>query len=229
MTSEKPLILYTGRTPNGFKVSVFLEELKAAYGESAPDYEATPIDIRTNVQKEPWFIAINPNGRIPALVDRSRGGFKVFESAAILLYLAQHYDKEHKLSFDPVAEPNDYSEALQWIFFAHGGVGPMQGQANHFFKFAPEKIPYGIMRYQDETKRLYGVLEIRLKDRDYLAGPGRGRFSLADANVWPWVNIYHYAGVADNLDEWPNVKAWVEKIKLRPGVQAGISVPPEAK
>ncbi|THH06807.1 hypothetical protein EW146_g9500 [Bondarzewia mesenterica] len=246
---EKPLTLYTGNTPNGYKVSVFLEELKLAYG--GPDYDLFStsihdlltyhetrisatccsvfrIDIWTNIQKEPWFIKLNPNGRIPTLTDRSRGNFNVFETAAILLYLEQHYDKERRFSFDPVKEANDYSEMLQWIFFVHGGVGPMQGQAHFFTHYAAEDIPYAKQRYVNEAKRLYGVLEIRLKDRDYLAGPGRGKYSLADMNAWPWVRLHDYA-VSQTLDEWPHVKAWVEKIVARPGAQAGILVPPERR
>ncbi|KAI0036104.1 glutathione S-transferase-like protein [Vararia minispora EC-137] len=225
MASEKSLVLYTGSTPNGYKASIVLEELKAVYG--GPDYDYQPLDLSKNTQKEPWYIAINPNGRIPALVDRSRGNFKVFESAAIELYLTQHYDKEFKLSFDPVNEPDDYSEMLQWIFFAHGGIGPMQGQAGHFNRAAPEKIPYAIERYSNEAKRLYGVLEIRLRDRDYLAGPGRGKYSLADLNAWPWARIGKWTGLGETLDEWPNVKAWFDRIAERPAVKAGVNVPPE--
>ncbi|KZV63636.1 glutathione S-transferase-like protein [Peniophora sp. CONT] len=226
MSSEKPFLLYTGRTANGFKVSICVEELKAAYGAMGPDVEIYPIDIGTNIQKEPWFIDINPNGRIPALIDRSRNDFKVFESASILLYLTHHFDKEKKFTFDPISEADDYSEMLQWVFFAHGGVGPMMGQAIHFYKFAPEKIPYGIKRYQDETKRLLGVLEIRLKDREYLAGPGKGKYSIADFNVWPWASNHAFVGVED-VDDLPNFKAWVERIRARPAVGAGLNSPPE--
>ncbi|KAJ3485037.1 hypothetical protein NLI96_g5227 [Meripilus lineatus] len=214
--STKPLLLYNWGTPNGRKVTIFLEELKAAYGV---EYEVEKIDISKNIQKEPWFIALNPNGRIPVLKDRSRNDFVVFETAAILLYLQQHYDKENKFGFDIASEADDYSVQLQWIFFAHGGVGPMQGQANHFNKFAPEKLPYAIKRYLDETKRLYGVLEIRLSDRDWLAGPGRGKYSIADINVFPWVRIHGFTGV-ESLDEFPNLKAWVARIDERPAVQA---------
>ncbi|KAI0055858.1 glutathione S-transferase-like protein [Artomyces pyxidatus] len=224
MSSAKPLVLYTGRTPNGFKVSTFLEELKLAYG--GPDYEVFPIDISTNVQKEPWFIALNPNGRIPTLTDRSRDNFNVFETAAILLYLQKYFDKNNIFAFDQDKEANDYSEMLQWIFFAHGGVGPMQGQANHF-TFVKDDIPYAKNRYVEETKRLYGVMEIRLSaGRDYLAGPGRGKLSLADLNVYPWVRIHHFS-VCKTLDEWPNLKAWTERLAARPGVQAGLEVPPD--
>ncbi|KAH7922043.1 glutathione S-transferase [Leucogyrophana mollusca] len=221
--SSKPFLLYTAGTPNGRKVSVFLEELKAIYG-SAVDYDVEKIDISKNTQKEPWFIKLNPNGRIPVLVDRSRNNFAVFETAAILLYLEQHYDKEQKFAFDPAKQPNDYSEMLQWIFFAHGGVGPMQGQSNHFRRAAPEDIPYAKKRYLDETKRLYNVMEIRLADRDYLAGPGRGTYSIADINVFPWVRGHTFAGI-ETLDEWPNFKAWFDRIEARQGVQAGVAVP----
>ncbi|KZP00440.1 thioredoxin-like protein [Calocera viscosa TUFC12733] len=183
---SKPFTLWTAATPNGYKVSVYLEELKAAYGADKIDYDVKSLAFSKNEQKEEWFIKINPNGRIPAFTDHKRNDFNVFESAAILLYLAQHYDTEHKFSFDPVKDSDNYSESLQWIFFTHGGIGPMQGQANHFSRYAPEKIPYGITRYVNETKRLYGVLEIRLSEkggRDYLAGDGRGKYSIAGA---PW-------------------------------------------
>ncbi|KZV77811.1 glutathione S-transferase, partial [Exidia glandulosa HHB12029] len=122
--------------------------------------------------------------------------------------------------------PEAWSEIQQWIFFAHGGVGPMQGQANHFRNYAPEKIEYGITRYLNEAKRLYSVLESRLEGREYLAGPGKGKYTIADINVWPWyaVHVASYAGI-DSYDEWPNLKAWVERVKARPAVQAGIAVP----
>ncbi|KAF5369822.1 hypothetical protein D9758_001116 [Tetrapyrgos nigripes] len=220
---SKPFTLYTARTPNGHKVSCFLEELKTVYPNI--DYDVEKIDISKNIQKEPWFIKLNPNGRIPVLVDRTRNNFAVFETAAILLYLQQHYDKDNKFGWDPVKNPDEYSEALQWIFFAHGGVGPMQGQLNHFNKFAPEDIPYAKKRYLDETKRLYGVLEIRLsQDRDWLVGLGRGTYSVADVNVLPWVNLHAFSGV-ETLDEWPNVKKWLETAKARPGFSAGLEVP----
>ncbi|KAH9921279.1 glutathione S-transferase C-terminal-like protein [Amylocystis lapponica] len=221
-TSTQPLTLYTGATPNGHKVSIFLEELKATYG--APDYNVFKIDISTNVQKEPWFIKLNPNGRIPVLVDHSRNDFVVFETAAILLYLQQHYDKDGKFGFDKDKDADNYSELLQWIFFAHGGVGPMQGQSNHFNKYAPEDIPYAKKRYLEETKRLYGVLEIRLTDRDWLAGPGRGVYSIADINVLAWIRFHKFAGI-ETVDQWPRLKVWLESALARPGFQAGIAVP----
>ncbi|EIW80938.1 glutathione S-transferase [Coniophora puteana RWD-64-598 SS2] len=221
--SSKPLLLYTAPTPNGKKVSVYLEELKAIYGDKVA-YDVQKIDISKNTQKEPWFIKLNPNGRIPVLVDRARGDFPVFETAAILLYLAQHYDTEKKFVFDAATQPNDWSEMLQWMFFAHGGVGPMQGQANHFNRFAPEDIPYAKKRYIDETKRLYKVMDIRLEGRDYLAGPGRGQCTIADFNVFPWTKSYSFAGI-ESIDEFPNFKKWFDRMDAREGVKAGLAVP----
>lgn len=228
--AKAPFILYTEGTPNGKKISVYLEELKSIYGDKVA-YDVEHIALRTGKQKEPWFIdTLNPNGKIPVLVDRNRPsttgaeGFAVFETAAILLYLSQHYDPEHKLWFDVAKQPEDYSEMLQWIFFAHGGVGPMQGQSNHFNKYAPEDIPYAKKRYLEETKRLYGVLEIRLRNRDWLAGPGTGVYSIADINVFPWIRGHKFAGI-ESIDEFPRLKAWFDRIEARPTVQAGLAVP----
>jgi len=218
---SNPILLHTASTPNGYKVSILLEELKAAYGLQ---YDVHTLSFKDNEQKSPEFLKINPNGRIPAITDRSRNNFNVFESAAILLYLADHYDKERKFSFHPIDQADLYSEQLQWIFFAHGGVGPMQGQANHFFRYAPEKIPYGITRYINETKRLYSVLDTQLEGRDWLVGEGKGVYSLADINVYPWVRGWAWSGI-DSIDEFPNVKAWLDRTLARPGVQAGVQVP----
>lgn len=219
--STKPLHLYTLATPNGVAVSTYLDELKTKY--PGFDYDYTTINISTNVQKEPWFIKLNPNGRIPTLVDHSRGDFAVFETSAILLYLAQHYDKDYAYWFNPTADPNNYSEMLQWLFFAHGGLGPMQGQNHHFNVYAKEKLPYAQQRYLDETKRLYGVLEIRLKNRDYLAGDGKGKYSLADIKAFPWVKIHAHAQIP-TLDEFPGVKAWVERCVEREASKSGALV-----
>lgn len=217
------LHLLAAPTPNGRKAFVFFEELKSAYGV---DYNYQKIDFGKNEQKEPWFIDINPNGRIPALVDHSNDDFKVFESGAILLYLAQKIDTERKFSFEPGSK--EESECLQWIFFAHGGIGPMQGQLGHFNRWAPEKIPYAIKRYLDETKRLYEVLEIRLSKqaagpRDYLAGDGKGKYSIADINAYPWVAMHAGVGI-ESVDEWPGVKAWLERIKAREAVERGMNI-----
>ncbi|PPQ89677.1 hypothetical protein CVT25_013864 [Psilocybe cyanescens] len=219
--TDLPFLLYTGRTPNGRKTSIYLEELKAAYGVA---YHVQAIDISTGVQKEPWFLEMNPNGRIPVLVDRVRQGFVVFETAAILLYLAQRCDTRFKFWFDPVREPQEYSVMLQWIFWAHGGLGPMQGQSNHFQRFAPEDIPYAKKRYLDETERLYGVMQLRLAGRDFLAGSGKGKYSLADINAFPWVAGHSFSGV-ESLEKWPGLNAWFQRISGREEVQRGLAIP----
>ncbi|KAG8739296.1 glutathione S- transferase, nitrogen catabolite repression regulator [Ceratobasidium sp. 428] len=240
MSSSSTPLLYTATTPNGYKPSILLEELKDAYDGFNYDFQNISFKVsdvkhqllldlifRFQYQRGAPLLTIkkiNPNGRIPALVDRSRGDFTVFESAGILLYLAQHYDKENKFSYDPVKDADLYSEQLQWIFFTHGGIGPMQGQANHFFRYAPEKIPYGINRYITETKRLYSVLNDRLTDREYLVGPGNGQYGLADINAFPWVRSWRWAGV-DSLDDFPNVEAWLKRISERPQVKKGLDIP----
>ncbi|KAF8897472.1 glutathione S-transferase [Infundibulicybe gibba] len=221
-TQKKQFKLYSTPTPNGYTASVFLEELKAAYPPF--DYDVQAISFSKNEQKEPWFLKFNPNGRIPVVVDQTRDDFPIFETSAILLYLAQHFDTDKKFWYDPVTHPKENSEMLQWIFFAHGGVGPMQGQSNHFNRFAPEDIPYAKKRYLEETKRLYGVLEMRLAGRDWLVGPGRGTYSIADIKAIPWVRIHEFAGIK-TLDEWPSVKAWVGRAHERSAFQAGIKVP----
>ncbi|KAH6843027.1 glutathione S-transferase II [Chaetomium sp. MPI-CAGE-AT-0009] len=211
--------LLTFGTPNGVKASILLEELKEAYGK---DYTVQTIHIGKNIQKQPWFTAINPNGRIPAIVDHDRNGFAVFEGLPILTYLVRHYDPEHRFSF-PI-DSDDYSVAEQWISWQHGGLGPMQGQANHFVRAAAEKIPYPIQRYVGETERLYGVLDARLADRDWVAGPGRGKYSIADISLVGWVNAAVYGGL-DLAGQFPNVRAWLDRVLARPAVQRGFLVP----
>lgn len=130
-----------------------------------------------NIQKEPWFTKLNPNGRIPVIVDHDRNSFPVFEGSAILAYLTRHYDPDHKFNF---TDPDDFSTAEQWVAWQHGGLGPMQGQANHFYRLAKERIPYPTQRYVGETERLYGILDARLNGRDFIAGPGKGVYSVAD-------------------------------------------------
>ncbi|KAK4128434.1 DEAD-domain-containing protein [Parathielavia appendiculata] len=219
LIAKSGIELLTYGTPNGVKVSVFLEELKEAYGKP---YTVQAINISKNTQKQPWYTALNPNGRIPTIVDHDRSGFAVFEGIAILNYLARHYDPENKFSF-PV-DSDDYSVAEQWIAWQHGGLGPMQGQANHFLRFAKEKIPYAIQRYVGESERLYGILDARLADRDYVAGPGRGKYSIADISLVGWVNMAQYSGV-DLPALFPNVKAWLDRLLARPAVQRGLAVP----
>jgi glutathione S-transferase len=198
--------LYTASTPNGWKVSIALEELGLPY-------QVHPIRLEKLEQKEPWFLALNPNGRIPAIVDRSSGDFPVFESGAILIYLAE---KTGRLL--PI-EPKARSIALQWLMFQMGGLGPMQGQANVFFRYAPEKIQYAIERYQNETKRLYAVLDARLRENEYLAG----EYSIADIASWPWVSIHAWAGL--EIGDLPNLARWLEAVGKRPAVQKGRAVP----
>ena len=198
--------LYTAPTPNGWKASIMLEELGLPY-------EVRAINLLESVQKEPWYLKINPNGRIPTIVDRDAGGFAVFESGAILVYLAE---KTGKLM------PRDdkrRSLVVQWLMFQMGGIGPMQGQANVFFRYAPEKIEYAINRYQEETSRLYKVLDTRLAEAEYLAGD----YSIADVATWPWVRIHDWAGVS--VDGMPHLQRWIDAIAARPAVQKGIAVP----
>jgi glutathione S-transferase len=196
-----------------------LEELKAAYGK---DYVWQSINISKNTQKEPWFTAVGANGRIPAIVDHDRGGFAVFEGLAILGYLTRRYDPEHKFSF-PV-DSNEYDEAEAWMAWQHGGLGPMQGQANHFLRFAKEKIPYGIQRYVGETERLYGILDARLAGREYVVGD---KFSIADINLLGWVNVSSYISI-DLESQFPNVQKWLDRCLARPAVQKGFAIPYES-
>lgn len=214
LKANKGIELLTFGTPNGVKASIILEELKDAYGL---EYTWQAINIMQNIQKEPWFTKLGPNGRIPVIVDHDKGGFAVQEGAAILSYLTRHYDPEHKFSF---TDPLDISRAEQWIAWQHGGLGPMQGQANHFNRFAPEKIPYGIQRYTGETERLVGILDNHLKDKEYLVGD---KFSIADIASIGWINGLCFAGV--EIDNFPNVKKWWERIIARPAVDRGLSIP----
>jgi glutathione S-transferase len=201
--------LYTAPTPNGWKVSIMLEELRLPY-------EVRTIRLDQGQQKEPWYLALNPNGRIPTIVDREEGNFAVFESGAILIYLA-----EKTGSALLPAGRRQRSTVLQWLMFQMAGVGPMQGQANVFFRYAPEKIPYAIERYHNETKRLYTVLDTRLRDREFLADD----YSLADIATWPWVRIHAWAGV--EIDDLPHLSRWVEAMTARPACQRGVAVPGE--
>jgi glutathione S-transferase len=198
--------LYTAPTPNGWKASIMLEEIELPY-------EVKAVRLDKQEQKEKRFLAINPNGRIPAIVDRDADDFAVFESGAILIYLAE---KTGRLL---PTDPRGRSEVVQWLMFQMGGVGPMQGQANVFFRYAPEKIEYAIRRYQTETRRLYTVLDARLRDREYLARD----YSIADIATWPWVTIHAWSGV--EIDDLPHLKRWVEKIWERPAAQRGRKVP----
>ncbi|KAL8917209.1 MAG: hypothetical protein Q9172_005939 [Xanthocarpia lactea] len=235
---------------NGRKVSIVLEELGLRYTTQV-------IDIVNNEQKEDWFLRINPNGRIPAIVDRTPNADDespekpVFDSGAILLYLAARYDGNHRLSY--AYNTVKYWEMVQWLFWMQSGIGPMQGQAYHFLRYAPEQIPYATDRYQTETKRLYSVLESRLSlQRNYNAAAGAqptashaeakrpgskkaeepgtsgpwivgDKCTLADLACFSWIDASQWAGV--ELDSFPEVQEWTERINERPAVQRGLNVP----
>ena len=197
--------LYTFTTPNGRKASVMLEEVELPYN-------VHKIDITKGEQFTPEFVAINPNSKIPAIVDQDTG-MTVFESGAILLYLGEKTGK-----FLPTEQKARF-QVLEWLMFQMGGVGPMFGQLNHFKKFAPEKIPYAIERYEKETLRLYGVLDKQLADREFICN----EYSIADIATFPWVASYEFQGLT--LYNHPNLKRWFETIQQRPAVQRGMAVP----
>ena len=201
--------LYTAATPNGHKVSIALEELGLPYSLRV-------LDLSANEQKEPWFLAINPNGRIPAIVDHDEGDFAVFESGAILIYLAE---KTGRLM---PQDAKGRSRVLQWLMFQMGGIGPMMGQANVFYRYFPEKIQPAIDRYQGEVRRLFRVLDGHLARHEYLAGD----YSIADIANWAWVRTHNWSGVA--IDDLPNLARWRDQIRVRPAVQRGIEMPPSS-
>jgi GSH-dependent disulfide-bond oxidoreductase len=198
--------LYSAATPNGHKVSIAFEEL-------ALPYELRTLDLAKGEQKTAAFLAINPNGRIPAIVDHGSGDFPVFESGAILVYLAE---KTGRLV---PSDAKGRSRTLQWLMFQMAGVGPMMGQANVFFRYLPEKIQPAIDRYQGEVRRLFAVLDTRLAVSEYLAD----EYSIADIAHWPWINAHAWAGVA--LDDFPHLHRWLEQVRVRPAVQRGIQRP----
>ncbi len=203
--------LYFWPTPNGLKLSIALEELGLPYA-------VKPVNIGAKEQFAPGFLAISPNNRIPALVDHAPadGGapLSIFESGAILQYLAEKHG-----SFLP-ADVRGRSEVMQWLFWQMAGLGPMTGQAHHFCKAAPEPIPYAITRYRDEVARLWGVLDRRLADRDYIAGT----YSIADIACFPWTRAPHLIEL--DVTRFTHVNAWRERVGARPGVQRGVAVKP---
>ena len=198
--------LYTAATPNGRKVSIMLEEVGFSYN-------VIHLKLHKLEQRNPDYLKLNPNGRIPTIVDHDEDDFAVFESGAILIYLAE---KSGKLL---PTDKKRRSLVIQWLMFQMAGIGPMQGQANVFYRYAPEKIEYAIKRYQRETKRLYTVLDMRLQDHEFLAD----EYSIADIATWPWVYIHNWSGV--DIDDLPNLKRWLEKIGKRPAVERGKNVP----
>ena len=198
--------LYTAPTPNGWKASIALEEL-------AIPYEVHAVNLLAGEQKHPEYLKLNPNGRIPTIVDRDAGGFAVFESGAILIYLAE---KAGRLL---PRDPRGRSLVIQWLMFQMGGIGPMMGQANVFHRYMPERIQPAIDRYQNECRRLFEVLDARLADHQWLAGD----YSIADIANWAWVRTYKWSGVS--IDGLAHLTRWMEEMKKRPACQKGIEVP----
>ncbi|BCJ04955.1 MULTISPECIES: glutathione S-transferase family protein [unclassified Pseudomonas] len=198
--------LYTYATPNGWKVSVMLEEL-------ATPYRAILVDLAAREQESEAFRALNPNSRIPVIVDRDSEDFCVFESGAILVYLAQKHG-----ALLP-EETKARSTVMQWLMFQMGGVGPMMGQANVFNRYFPERIPSVIARYQAESKRLLAVLDRRLAEHEFLAGD----YSIADIANWCWARGHEWSGV--DVQDLPNLRRWLAVIEQRPAAQRGVKVP----
>ena len=196
--------LYYFPSPNGLKIAIMLEECGLPY-------EVVPVDIGSGEQFRPEYLLLNPNNKIPTIVDRETG-ISVFESGAILIYLA-----EKSQQFLPTAA-DQRIEVLSWLFWQVGGLGPMAGQAHHFRAFATEDVPYGIERYTKEINRLYGVMNRRLGDAEYLAGV----YSIADIACWPWIVSHERQG--QDLDEFRNVKRWFEAVRERPGVMRGFAL-----
>ena len=217
--SSPNITLYTDQTPNGIKVSITLEELNLPY-------EVKHIDISTNIQKEPWFLEINPNGRIPAMTDTFRDGkiIRIFESGSMMQYLVERYDTSYKISY-PKGSREDV-EVGNWLFFQNAGVGPMQGQANHFIRYAPEKIKYGMKRYRNETRRLYDILDTHLSKSSsgYLVGD---KCTIADISHFGWVTHCGFVGI--DVAEFPYLKVWRDRMLQRPAVEKGRHVPEEHK
>ena len=200
------ITLYTSATPNGWKASIALEEMGL-------DYKVHQIHMDKQEQKEDWYLKLNPNGRIPTIVDHDNDDFAVFESGAILIYLA-----EKSGQFLP-SDVNGRSQVIQWLMFQMGGVGPMMGQANVFYRYAPEKIPYAIDRYQREVRRLFEVLDQHLAANEYLAGD----YSIADMAMWPWVFGYKWPGVS--IDGLGHLARWVDLVGSRAAVKRGQDIP----
>lgn len=198
--------LYTAPTPNGWKASITLEELELPY-------EVHVVNLMAGDQKKPEYLKLNPNGRIPTIVDRDEDNFPVFESGAILIYLAE---KAGRLL---PTDRKGRSRVIQWLMFQMGGIGPMMGQANVFYRYFPEKIQAAIDRYQNESRRLFEVLDRRLGESEWLADD----YSIADIANWAWVRTYKWSGVS--IDGLENLARWLDAMKARPACQRGVKVP----
>lgn len=205
--------LYFWTTPNGYKATIMLAEVGL-------HYRVAPIDITAGDQFGADFLKISPNNKVPAIVDHDGPGgqsLPIFESGAILLYLAEKTGKLLPM------EARARMDVIQWLMFQMGGVGPMLGQAHHFRRYAPEQIPYAVDRYTSEAARLYGVIDRRLGESEYLGGD----YSIADIATFPWIRPYRWQG--QDLDDYPNLKRWFDAIKVRPAVQEGLAVLAETK
>jgi len=198
--------LYTAPTPNGYKASVTLEELGLPYTVHA-------VNLREQEQKNPEFLAMNPNGRIPVIIDRDANDLVIFESGAIMVYLAE---KTRKLM---PADPAGKAKVMQWLMFQMAGIGPMMGNANVFYRYLPEKVPVAIDRFQNESRRLFEVLDTRLAESEWLAD----EYSIADIANWCWVRTYKWSGVS--TEGLPNLKRWRDAIRERPAAQRGVAQP----
>jgi GSH-dependent disulfide-bond oxidoreductase len=198
--------LFTAATPNGWKASITLEELGLPY-------TVRKISFDKKEQKEPWFLKINPNGRIPAIVDHDNGDFAVFESGALMMYLAE------KAGMLLPKDVKGRSLVTQWLMFQMAGIGPMMGQANVFYRYAPEKLPYAIERYHREVRRLFEVLDNQLEGHEYVAGD----YSIADIANWSWVHSYKWSGVS--IDGLGHLGRWLDAVGARPAVKRGKDIP----
>ncbi|GGE38407.1 thiol:disulfide oxidoreductase [Agaricicola taiwanensis] len=207
-TQSKPIDLYFWPTPNGWKISIYLEE-------AGVPYQVHPVNIGKGDQFKPEFLAISPNNRMPAIVDPEGPGgqpISIFESGAILQYLGRKFGALYP------ADERERVDVEQWLFWQVGGLGPMAGQTHHFRNYAPEKIPYAIDRYVNEVHRLYGVMNKRLADRDYLAGD----YSIADIACIGWAKGWEKQG--QDISEFPNLKAWLDRMLAKPAVQRGLEI-----
>lgn len=200
--------LYTWTTPNGRKVSILLEELGVPY-------TVKPINISKDEQFAPDFLKIAPNNRIPAIVDHETG-VQMMETGAIMLYLAQKYDRFQ-------AKGDGYWQMVEWLMWQMGGLGPMLGQVHHFVKYNAGKAPYAEERYSGEARRLYKVLNTQLAGRDYVAGEGKGIYTIADMAIWPWISRHDWQGI--DLADFPDVQSWYMRLLERPAVQRGYHIP----
>ena len=202
--------LFTAATPNGVKISIALEELGV-------EYTVRKINFNIAEQKEDWFLKISPNGRIPAIIDHDNNGLSVFESGAILLYLADKYKK--LIPQDAVGRV----KCIEWLMFQMAGIGPMQGQANVFGRYFDEKIPSAISRYRNECRRLYSVLDNHLNGREWICD----EYSIADIANWSWVRIYKWSEV--DISGLDNLRLWMDRMKARPACIKGVAIPPRAE